>query len=261
MDGNVIEARGLLKLYGMARAVDAIDLDIRRGEIFGLLGPNGGGKTTMFRTLLGLIPRQKGEIFLDGEPTADWSRVRLAQAMAYVRELGLDSIVVIGGGNVAYDISRTVLRQTFLDAARAAVRRPGVHEVHLCCLESREEMPADEVETATTIKVVYKNTEVLIDPHTSVGFTATRVLPEKDPVVTLATAHAAKFPDAVERATGRRPELPAHMADLFDRAERVTWVANDLSAVEAVRMGSAPFSCTRILMRALYLLSRRPSRL
>jgi NADPH-dependent glutamate synthase beta subunit-like oxidoreductase/ferredoxin len=55
-------------------------------------------------------------------------------------------VVVIGGGNVAYDISRTVLRQSFLDAARAAVRRPGVHEVHLCCLESREEMPADEVE-------------------------------------------------------------------------------------------------------------------
>jgi NADPH-dependent glutamate synthase beta subunit-like oxidoreductase len=54
-------------------------------------------------------------------------------------------VVVIGGGNVAYDISRTVLRQTYLDAARAA-RRAGVREVHLCCLESRAEMPADEVE-------------------------------------------------------------------------------------------------------------------
>jgi NADPH-dependent glutamate synthase beta subunit-like oxidoreductase len=55
-------------------------------------------------------------------------------------------VVVIGGGNVAYDISRTVLRQTYLDAARTAARRPGVGEVHLCCLESREEMPADDVE-------------------------------------------------------------------------------------------------------------------
>ncbi|MEA2808557.1 MAG: type transport system ATP-binding protein, partial [Rhodospirillaceae bacterium] len=45
MVDNVIEARGLLKLYGVQRAVDAIDLDIRRGEIFGLLGPNGAGKT------------------------------------------------------------------------------------------------------------------------------------------------------------------------------------------------------------------------
>lgn len=60
-------------------------------------------------------------------------------------ELGA-RVLVIGGGNVAYDISRTVLRQTYLDAARAAVRRPGVSEVHLSCLESREEMPADEVE-------------------------------------------------------------------------------------------------------------------
>ena len=57
-----------------------------------------------------------------------------------------ERVVVIGGGNVAYDISRTALRQTYLDAARTAKRRPGVGEVHLCCLESLEEMPADDVE-------------------------------------------------------------------------------------------------------------------
>jgi NADPH-dependent glutamate synthase beta subunit-like oxidoreductase len=57
-----------------------------------------------------------------------------------------DRVIVIGGGNVAYDISRTVLRQTYLDAARTAARSPGVREVHLCCLESLEEMPADDVE-------------------------------------------------------------------------------------------------------------------
>ena len=54
MADNVIEARGLLKLYGAERAVDAIDLDIRRGEIFGLLGPNGAGKTTTILMMLGL---------------------------------------------------------------------------------------------------------------------------------------------------------------------------------------------------------------
>jgi ABC-2 type transport system ATP-binding protein len=43
MSDNVIEARGLLKVYGAARVVDAIDLTIRRGEIFGLRGPNGAG--------------------------------------------------------------------------------------------------------------------------------------------------------------------------------------------------------------------------
>ena len=55
-------------------------------------------------------------------------------------------VVVIGGGNVAYDVARTSLRQTYFDAARSAARQPDVGEVHLACLESREEMPADDVE-------------------------------------------------------------------------------------------------------------------
>ena len=55
-------------------------------------------------------------------------------------------VVVIGGGNVAYDVGRTVLRQIGLDAARTAKRFSGVSEVHLCSLESLEEMPADDVE-------------------------------------------------------------------------------------------------------------------
>src|SRR5438876_761318 len=59
---NVIEARGLLKLYGTQRAVDAIDLDIRRGEIFGLLGPNGAGKTTAILMMLGLTDVSGGSV-------------------------------------------------------------------------------------------------------------------------------------------------------------------------------------------------------
>ena len=57
------------------------------------------------------------------------------------------------------------------------------------------------------------------------------------PMVILGTAHAAKFPDAVEKATGQCPELPPHMADLFERAERVTRVANDLAAVQDLIRG------------------------
>jgi NADPH-dependent glutamate synthase beta subunit-like oxidoreductase len=56
------------------------------------------------------------------------------------------NVVVIGGGNVAYDVGRTVLRQAYFDMARTAVRQPRVREVHLCCLESLMEMPADDVE-------------------------------------------------------------------------------------------------------------------
>ncbi len=55
-------------------------------------------------------------------------------------------IVVIGGGNVAYDVSRTVIRQIGYDVSRSALRQSSVGEVHLCCLESVAEMPADDVE-------------------------------------------------------------------------------------------------------------------
>jgi ABC-2 type transport system ATP-binding protein len=62
MSDNVIEARGLLKLYGSTRAVDAIDLSIRKGEIFGLLGPNGAGKTTTILMMLGLTETSGGTV-------------------------------------------------------------------------------------------------------------------------------------------------------------------------------------------------------
>src|SRR3546814_17325026 len=63
----------------------------------------------------------------------------------------------------------------------------------------------------------------VIDPHTAIGLAAARLtddVPAEVPVVTLATAHPAKFRDAVERATGIRPSLPARIAGLFDREER-----------------------------------------
>ena len=56
------------------------------------------------------------------------------------------NVVVIGGGNVAYDVGRTVLRQISLDTARTAMRESGVGSVHLCSLESLDEMPADDIE-------------------------------------------------------------------------------------------------------------------
>jgi threonine synthase len=53
------------------------------------------------------------------------------------------------------------------------------------------------------------------------------------PVVAMATAHPAKFPDAMQQATGQRPPLPPQLADLFEREERFTVLPNDLGAVEA----------------------------
>ncbi len=93
----------------------------------------------------------------------------------------------------------------------------------------------DDHETLAEIARVHADTGLLVDPHTATGTAAARALGAATPgapIVTLATAHPAKFPDAVERATGVRPALPAHLADLFDRPERTHTLPNDLAAVQ-----------------------------
>jgi threonine synthase len=81
---------------------------------------------------------------------------------------------------------------------------------------------------------LYQETGELIDPHSAIGLAAARSV-QLDPevaVVSLATAHPAKFPDAVEQATGRRPALPPALADLYQRQERFAVLPNDLAAVK-----------------------------
>ena len=91
-----------------------------------------------------------------------------------------------------------------------------------------------EEETLAVIAQEWRETGVLVDPHTAVGIGAGRRHRQDGvPLVHLATAHPAKFPEAVERATGVRPALPARLADLTTRAERFDVLANDLGAVEA----------------------------
>jgi len=81
------------------------------------------------------------------------------------------TLVVIGGGNVAYDVARTLIRQTEYDVSRTALRQKGVQEVHLVCLESFEEMPADTVEIAEGAEegVIRHNSwgpkEILVDEN------------------------------------------------------------------------------------------------
>ncbi len=91
-----------------------------------------------------------------------------------------------------------------------------------------------EEQTLATIGRIHAQTGEVLCPHTAVGVTVAEDHLGDVPMITLATAHPAKFPDAVEAALGVRPALPSRMADLFDRPERVTRVANDLLAVEAL---------------------------
>ncbi|WP_019012678.1 threonine synthase [Elioraea tepidiphila] len=100
----------------------------------------------------------------------------------------------------------------------------------------------DDEGTLAEIARLHDASGYLADPHSAIGIAAARAhLPDDAdvPVVAVATAHPAKFPDAVERATGIHPALPAHLADLFDRPERFTVARNDLAAIEALVRGTA----------------------
>lgn len=86
-----------------------------------------------------------------------------------------------------------------------------------------------------TIRGIHKRTGQVIDPHTAVGVNAAMQadIPDPTPIVALACAHPAKFPDAVERATGFRPSLPPRLADLFDREERSAVLPADLAVLQS----------------------------
>jgi threonine synthase len=94
---------------------------------------------------------------------------------------------------------------------------------------------ADDAATIETMADTYRRTGRLVDPHTAVAIAAARAeLKEMDPaipMVALATAHPAKFPDAVERATGIRPPIPPALAEIMEKPERTTILPNDVGAV------------------------------
>ena len=93
----------------------------------------------------------------------------------------------------------------------------------------------DDQGTREAIRRFYQESGVLLDPHSAIGVAAGRARRRRQevPMVALATAHAAKFPEAVEAATGVRPALPSRLADLFSRSERYDVLPNDLEAVKA----------------------------
>ncbi|MEO5901244.1 MAG: threonine synthase [Ilumatobacteraceae bacterium] len=89
----------------------------------------------------------------------------------------------------------------------------------------------DDTATLDVIASTYASTGMLLDPHSAVAVGAAGMVAGST-VVSLATAHPAKFPDAVEKATGIRPPLPPHLADLLEREEHFTVLPKDLAAIE-----------------------------
>ena len=116
-------------------------------------------------------------------------------------------------------------------ADRSITLAPEVYR-QLCTVFAAERV--DDTQTKDTIRTVYQQTGELLDPHSAIGVKAGRDCRKGTaPLVTLATAHPAKFPDAVKEASGVTPALPEHLQDLFEREERVLRVAADSEAVKA----------------------------
>jgi threonine synthase len=125
-------------------------------------------------------------------------------------------------------------RQTMLafrQSGRMAVPDPTWHRARALFHGFRLDDPGTEAE----IRRLHASTGYLADPHTAIGIAAARAVRCAGgvPIVAMATAHPAKFPDAIERATGQRPALPPRLANLFERAERFKVLPNDLGTVEA----------------------------
>jgi lipopolysaccharide export system ATP-binding protein len=84
----MLEAKGLVKIYGRRRVVDGVDFEVDQGEIVGLLGPNGAGKTTSFRMTCGLIEPNAGTVMLGGLDVTRWPLYRRARegGMGYLAQ-------------------------------------------------------------------------------------------------------------------------------------------------------------------------------
>lgn len=95
----------------------------------------------------------------------------------------------------------------------------------------------DDKQTLSAMRDVHQRTGMLVDPHSAIGIAAALDARKGQknsatPIIALATAHPAKFPDAVEQATGIRPALPPHLAHLMTAKERLSELPNDLRRVQ-----------------------------
>ena len=124
-----------------------------------------------------------------------------------------------------------------LTKAMAAFRREGKlalgEHQHKRAVDLISAHRLDDQETMAEMARTLQVSGELIDPHTAIGVAAARECRRgATPVIAQAVAHPAKFPDAVERATGIRPQLPINLGDLFEREEHFTVLANDIEIVQ-----------------------------
>ena len=117
-----LELRGITKRFGAFTANDAIDFDLRRGEVHALLGENGAGKSTLMNVLYGLYSHEEGEIYVGGQPVAMASSadaIRLGIGMVHQHFMLIPVMTVVE--NIVLGAEPQHLGQLDLDTARARV--------------------------------------------------------------------------------------------------------------------------------------------
>ncbi len=130
----MLEARDLAIGYGGTPIGTDLSVTVRPGEILCLLGPNGCGKTTLFRTLLGLLPALGGTVLLNGRPITAMTRAAIAQSIAYVPQahappFPFEAIEVVLMGRTARLGAFAQPGKADRAAARDAMRRLGIHDL------------------------------------------------------------------------------------------------------------------------------------
>ncbi|MGF1464233.1 MAG: threonine synthase [Maricaulaceae bacterium] len=154
--------------------------------------------------------------------------------------------------NVASNLERLVFEAFDRDGAATARAYEGFADTgrlsvpsaaHAKLAAAIRAVSVDDGRTIAEMARVHAETGQLIDPHTAVGVAAARDRPPKTPGaprVVLATAHPAKFPDAVHEATGRHPQAPERCGDLFERPEKLSPLTADLQALKTQVAERAP---------------------
>jgi threonine synthase len=128
------------------------------------------------------------------------------------------------------DATRTAALMQAFERSGAITLDPDVHQA-IRAVFSADRVSEDE--TAATIRQIHASTGLLVDPHTAVGLAANRIAAATDDVVTLATAHPAKFPDAVAEATAVTPRLPDRLRWIETATERCDVLPADIGALKA----------------------------
>ncbi len=125
-----------------------------------------------------------------------------------------------------------LLRQTMADF-RSTGKMSVAEPVWRAIAKDFKAFTLSDEQTLAEIARLFREAEYLADPHSIIGIAAARELgPIGMPVIAAATAHPAKFPDAIEKAVGSRPPLPPHLSNLYERDEKFIRAPNDLAAIE-----------------------------